>query len=100
MVNESNKTDKRQKINIWLDSRQLTALEKIKASTLAPIAALVREAVDEYLERRKRSEEPMKFLKMLRRLIFDYHRQCSACGGSFTTHFEPFHCPFCGRPAK
>ncbi len=54
MVNESNKTDKRQKINIWLDSRQLTALEKIKASTLAPIAALVREAVDEYLERRKK----------------------------------------------
>jgi len=56
MANESNKTDKRQKVNIWLDAEQLAALEAIKASTLAPIAALVREAVDEYLARKKKKK--------------------------------------------
>lgn len=54
MANESNKTDKRQKVNIWLDAKQLAALERIKAGTMAPIAAQVREAIDEYLERRRK----------------------------------------------
>jgi hypothetical protein len=56
VANESNKTDRRQKVNIWLDNRQLAALEGIKTTTLAPIAALVREAVDEYLERKTKKK--------------------------------------------
>jgi hypothetical protein len=54
MVNEANKTDKRQKLNIWLENWQVAALTKIKDTTRAPIAALVRDAVTEYLERRKK----------------------------------------------
>lgn len=57
MVNESNKTKDRQKINIWLDHEQMSALEKIKDTTMAPIAAQVRKAVDEYLDREKKKKK-------------------------------------------
>jgi len=50
----TNKTDKREKKLVWLDHRQVTALTKIKGDTLAPIATLVRQAIDEFLDRRKK----------------------------------------------
>jgi hypothetical protein len=53
MANESNKTDDRQKLNIWLEKWQVTALEKIREATFAPVSALIREAVSEYLRKKK-----------------------------------------------
>ena len=48
------KTDKREKIAVWLEKRQLAQMRKIEETQDVPIAAQIRRAVDEYLERRKK----------------------------------------------
>ena len=42
--------DKNQK-QIWIDATQWQVLKQISDKTMAPIAALVRKAIDEYLTR-------------------------------------------------
>jgi len=42
--------DKNQK-QIWIDAAQWQALKQISDKTMAPIAALARKAIDEYLTR-------------------------------------------------
>ena len=48
------KTAEREKIAIYLDNHQLAALREIQRTELAPVAASIRRAIDEYLERRKK----------------------------------------------
>jgi hypothetical protein len=48
------KTTEREKIAIWLDNDQLTALRAIQQNDMVPVAASIRRAIDEYLERRKK----------------------------------------------
>ena len=48
------KTDKREKIAVWLEKRQIAQMRKIQENEDVPIAAQIRRAVDEFLERRKK----------------------------------------------
>lgn len=42
---------------IWLTEQQTSALEQMSESSLAPISALVRQAVKEYLEKKPRKSK-------------------------------------------
>ena len=53
-MKSATKTDKREKIAVWLEKRQLAQMRKIQETQDVPIAAQIRRAVDEYLERRKK----------------------------------------------
>ncbi|HEY4815841.1 MAG TPA: ribbon-helix-helix domain-containing protein [Candidatus Acidoferrum sp.] len=43
---------------VWLTERQLQALAGLSKKSLAPISALVRHAVDEFLRRRPKHRRP------------------------------------------
>ena len=45
---------KKNRTNIYLSDEQMVKLRKLSEKTLAPVAALVRQAVDEYLVRRSK----------------------------------------------
>jgi predicted DNA-binding protein len=45
---------KKSRTNIYLSEDQMAKLKKLSQRTLAPVAALVRQAVDEYLVRRSK----------------------------------------------
>jgi len=47
------KTGDREKIAVYLENHQIAALRKIQAVADVPIAAQIRRAVKEYLERRR-----------------------------------------------
>ena len=48
------KTAEREKIAVYLDNHQLAALRAIQQNDMVPVAASIRRAIDEYLERRKK----------------------------------------------
>jgi len=48
------KTDKREKIAVWLEKHQVAKMRKIQENEDVPIAAQIRRAIDEFLERRKK----------------------------------------------
>ncbi len=48
------KTEDREKIAVWLDKPQITKMRKIQETEDVPIAAQIRRAIDEFLERRKK----------------------------------------------
>jgi len=48
------KTDRREKIAVWLNKDQIAKLRKIQEQEDVPIAAQIRRAIDEFLERRKK----------------------------------------------
>ena len=48
------KTGKREKIAVWLENRQIAMMRKIQENEDVPIAAQIRRAVAEYLERRNK----------------------------------------------
>ncbi len=43
--------------NMYLTRQQMEKLQKLSERTLAPVAALVRQAIDEYLQRRSKEVE-------------------------------------------
>jgi len=46
------------RMNVFLDPAQKQALEKLSAKTGAPVAVLIRRAVDAYLKRGKGQADP------------------------------------------
>jgi predicted DNA-binding protein len=46
------------RMNVFLDPEQKQVLEKLSAKTGAPVAELIRRAVDAYLKRGKRQANP------------------------------------------
>jgi hypothetical protein len=48
------KTDKREKIAVWLNKDQIRKMRKIQETDDVPLAAQIRRAIDEFLERRKK----------------------------------------------
>jgi hypothetical protein len=53
-MKSATKTDKREKIAVWLEKTQIAKMRKIQENEDVPIAAQIRRAVDEFLERRKK----------------------------------------------
>jgi len=48
------KTTDREKIAVYLDNAQLSTLREIQRDEMVPVAASIRRAIDEYLERKKK----------------------------------------------